>query len=71
MGTSRNFTSGCSSLHTAVMSSPTISGPHELITNRAEMGRSFASRMVRARMSSPPCTISSTQSFVHIVIVSM
>ena len=47
------------------------SGPQALSTNRAEIGRSFASRIVRASISSPPCTISSTHSFVHNVTVSM
>lgn len=45
IGTSRNFTSGCRVSHTAIISSPTISGPHALSTKRAEIGRSFPSRI--------------------------
>ena len=69
MGTIVKSTRGCISSHTATMSSPTISGPHALRTKSAAMSSSLASRIVRARSSSPPWTISSSQSFVHSVVV--
>ncbi len=71
MGTTSKSTLDCISSQTAAMLSPTISGPQALNTNAMGTFSDLASRIVRAKVSSPPYTISSSQSLVHRISVSV